>query len=107
MQLFSVGEALDGGDLVAAGLDRQHEAGANGYLVDQDRAGAAHAVLTAQVRAGELQSLPQEVGQCHPDVCLGAPVLAVYIELDGLAHGAFPAREAAASSDRRTVTRAS
>ena len=43
--------------------DRIGDAGARGLAVDQHRAGAAHAVLAAEMRAGEPQLLAQEIGE--------------------------------------------
>src|SRR6266508_2662192 len=40
-------DSLDRADLVAVGLDRQHEAGADRLAVDEHCAGAAHAVRAA------------------------------------------------------------
>ncbi len=58
-----VGEPLDGGDLEALRGDREHQAGAHRPAVDQDRAGAADAVLAADVGAGEAEVVAQRVGQ--------------------------------------------
>ena len=63
-------QALDGRDLGAVGLHRQHQARARGLAVHQHRAGAADAVLAADVRAGEREVLPQEVDEQLAD---GAP----------------------------------
>ena len=50
-------------DLAAGGLDRQHQARAHRPAVDDDRARAADAVLAADVGAGEVEVIAQEVGQ--------------------------------------------
>ena len=63
VQLAVGGEALDGRDLGAVGLHGEHEARPHGVAVEQDGAGAAHAVLAPEVRAGEPAVLAQEVGQ--------------------------------------------
>jgi hypothetical protein len=47
------GKALDSRHLVALGLDGEHQAGAHRRAVQQDRAAAAHAVLAADVGAGQ------------------------------------------------------
>ncbi len=57
--------ALDGGDGVAVGLHREHQAGAHRRAVDQHGAGAAHAVLAAGMRAGEPQPLAQAIEQAR------------------------------------------
>ncbi len=55
--------ALDGRDGCAVEGDREHQAGPHRVAVDEDRAGAADAVLAADVRAGEPQVVPQRVGE--------------------------------------------
>src|SRR5438094_2860725 len=67
-------EALDGRQLSAVRLHRQHQAGAHRLAVEQHGAGAAHAVLAADVGAGEPQVLAQEVAQEEPRLDV-APVL--------------------------------
>jgi hypothetical protein len=52
VELAVVGEALDGEDVGAASLDGEHEARLDGLAVDDDGAGAADAVLAADVGAG-------------------------------------------------------
>ena len=61
-----LGEPLDGGDLASVGRDREHQAGAHRPAVDQHRAGAAHAVLAADVGAGEAEVVAQRVGEQPP-----------------------------------------
>ena len=65
-------EPFDRGDLVPDRGDREHQAGAHRAAVDQDRAGAADAVLAADVGAGQPEVVAQRVGQQparrHPDV---------------------------------------
>ena len=57
------GQAFDCRHARAVGLHREHQAGANGLVVDQHGAGTADAVLAADVRAGELQVMAEEVGE--------------------------------------------
>ena len=52
VELFSVGQAFDGADFFAVRLDRKHQTGAHRRAVDQHRAGAAHAMLAADMGAG-------------------------------------------------------
>ena len=66
MQLITVGEALDSAQLGAAGLHREHEAGTHCFAVHEDRAGAAYAMLAAEMSAGEIQLLSDEIRQRHP-----------------------------------------
>src|SRR4051812_48667133 len=56
---------LDRADVGAVGLDRQHRAALHGLAVDRDRAGAALARITADVGAGELEVLAEELDE-HP-----------------------------------------
>ena len=46
-------EALDRAHVAAVGLDGERQAGAHGLAVELDRARAAHAVLAADLRAGQ------------------------------------------------------
>ena len=61
--LARVGQALDGLDLGAVALHRQHQAAAHDLAVDAHGAGAADAVLAADVAAGEAEILAQEIDQ--------------------------------------------
>ncbi len=56
-------QALEGGDLGAVARHGVGDAGARGRAVDQHGAGAAHAVLAADVGAGEELVLAQEIGE--------------------------------------------
>ena len=56
-------EALDGGDLVAVGLHREHQAGSHRFAIEQHRAGAADAVLAAGMGAVEQEILAQRIEQ--------------------------------------------
>ena len=56
-------EPLDRGHLVAVDRHREQQAGPHRLAVEQHRAGAADAVLAADVRAGQPQVVAQEVGQ--------------------------------------------
>src|SRR5580658_4594181 len=57
------GQPLDRRYLAAGGLDRQHQARAHRPAVDDDRARTADPVLAADVGAGEIEVIPQEVRQ--------------------------------------------
>src|ERR1700716_4174020 len=76
-------DALDRGDLVAVGLHRQHQAGARRLAVEQDRAGAAYAVLAAKMRAGEPEIMPDKIRQGDADLDLLLVTLAVDGQRDG------------------------
>ena len=60
------GQALDGADLLAVGLHREHQAGAHRLAVDDHGAGAADAVLAADMGAGLAAILADGVGQGAP-----------------------------------------
>ena len=60
-------QPLDGDDLGAVGLHRKREARARAAPVQRDRAGAAHAVLATEMRAGEMQMIPQEIRKREAD----------------------------------------
>ena len=81
MQILSVRESLDGGDLRALGLDREHEARADRLSVADDGTGPANAVLAAHMGAGEVQLLAQEIGEQHAWLGLTAARRAVDAKL--------------------------
>ena len=58
-----VRQTFDGADRAALGLHRKHQAGAHRLAVDNDGAGAADAVLAADMRAGLPAILADRVGQ--------------------------------------------
>ena len=60
------GEAFDGLDRAPVAADRQYQAGARRLAVDQDGAGAAHPMLAAQMRPGQVAPLAQEIGERQP-----------------------------------------
>src|SRR5439155_1467571 len=72
-------EALDGRQLSAVRLHREHQAGAHRLAVEQHGAGAAHAVLAADVGAGEPQVLAEEVAQAEPRLDVAPVLAAVYV----------------------------
>ena len=63
---MSAAEQLDGLDAAAVGLNRERAAGAGREPVKQDGAGAAHAVFTSDMRAGQADLVADEVGQKKP-----------------------------------------
>nr|UOZ97357.1 hypothetical protein NCPCFENI_01277 [Cupriavidus sp.] len=75
LQVFenpSIGEPLDGTNLLSLCLNSQHEAAAHQGVIDQDGAGATDPMLAAQVRAREIEAFAQEIHQVHAgrDLCL-------------------------------------
>ncbi len=90
MQVIHGPQSLDGENLVAIGLHGEHQAGADRLSVEQDGARAAHAVLAADVRAGQTQLVAQEVAQQQARLdgpfILGAVDGDGHIEFEKVAH---------------------
>ena len=86
MQVFEAvnGEALDREEIMAIRLHREHQAGAHGLAVEQDGASAAHAVLAADVGAGQAEVLADEVAQKQPG--FDRPLVGCAIDIDGDVH---------------------
>ena len=63
MQRRAVRQPFDGADRLALRLHREHQAGAHRLAADDHRAGAADAVLAADVRAGQPAVLADRVDQ--------------------------------------------
>ena len=61
--IFVVVEAFDGGDVGVVASDRKGDAGAYRHAVDEQRAGAADAVLAAEMGAGQVVRLAQQIGE--------------------------------------------
>jgi hypothetical protein len=66
IQLAVDSQSFDRGDHVPVDLDREHEAGANGCAIEEDRAGAAHTVLAPDMGAGKTGVVTEKVGQEQP-----------------------------------------
>ena len=71
-------EALDGHQLVPLRLYGEHQAGPHGPPVDENGAGAAHAVLAAEVRAGQVELVAQEVRERGTRLGRAVQLLAVH-----------------------------
>ena len=84
MHLAALRQAFDRADLGTVGLDGEHQAGAHGLAVDHHRTGAAHAVLAADMGAGQAQTVAQEIGQQGAGFCAAGVGAAV----DGKGNGA-------------------
>jgi hypothetical protein len=61
VELAILGEALNGTKFCAVGLHRQHNTGTNGLTVEENRTGAADAVLAPDMGASEPQILAQKI----------------------------------------------
>src|SRR5262249_21326175 len=90
-------EALNGADSGAVTRDRVGDAGARDLPVDLHGAGAADAVLAADVGAGEQQLLAQKVGELGARRHLGLHRPAVDHE-DDARHGAKATSDARLSA---------
>ena len=87
-------QALDGLDRVAVGLRGEHQAGANGNAVEDHRAGAADAVLAADMGPRQQEIVPQEVAQQQSRLHAAAVWRAVHRDADivGVSGHAAPVR---------------
>ena len=83
MQRAVGGEPLDGGDLGAVLHDDQRQAGIDAPAVDQDRAGAALALIAALLGAGQIETVAQRVEQGRPGRDGQRTFLAVDVKRDG------------------------
>jgi hypothetical protein len=83
MELSVRGEPFDGLRGATIGLHRQQQAGSNRGSVEPDGAGAANAVLAADVCPGEPERVPKEVREQEPWLDLLTVGPAVDGELDG------------------------
>src|SRR3954470_20108430 len=100
------GESFHRGQGAAAGLDGEHETGADRLAVEQHRAGAAYAVLAAHVRARQAAAVPQRVREQGTRLHVELVRLAVHGELRDHAATAS-ARRTASTRTRRVRCRTS
>ena len=56
-------DALDGENIMAVGLHREHKAGTRRAVIEEDGACPADAVLAAEMGAGEAELVADEIGQ--------------------------------------------
>ena len=89
---------FDGADVGAVGLHRERQAGAGRHAVNFDRAGAAHAVLAADMGAGHRQIVTQEIGQQHARLGIGLYRAAIELKPNAVARVGAQARHRRASS---------
>lgn len=91
-------KTFDGAQLLALDLEGVGEAGPGGRAVDLDRAGAADAMLAADMGPGEAEAMAQEVDKQHPRLRLALDRFSVQGEADRVppasfkSHGGSPAR---------------
>src|SRR5215210_560009 len=99
VQAGVAGEPLDGGERAAVRLDREHQAGADGLAVELHGAGAADALLTAHLRAGEAGAMPDEVRQQRARLDLA--LVAALVDLHAHPHARASSMARRASSVHR------
>src|SRR5262249_31584530 len=78
MQLVGRGrDALDGENIMAVRLHREHQAGTRRAIIEEDGACPANAVLAAEMGAGEAELVPDAISQRPGDLALFFVPLAV------------------------------
>src|SRR5262249_53436340 len=70
-------DALDGENIMAVRLHREHQAGARRTIVEEDGACPANAVLAAEMGTGEAELVTDEISQRHADLDFVLVALAV------------------------------
>ena len=76
----AVGQPFDGLDGPAICLHRKHQTGAHDLIVHAHRAGAADAVLAADMRSRQVQMLAQEICKIEPRQHLRFDALTIHLE---------------------------
>src|SRR5215475_7414020 len=102
--LVRIGDPFDGVDARAVALHRQHQAAAHHHAVDAYAAGAAYAVLAADMTAGERNVFAQEVDQRLARVDPFAHLLAVHGDGDVMEALAHDGPRASCCATRRSST---
>jgi len=83
MQLVGRGrDALDGENIVAVRLHREHQAGTRRAIIEEYGACPANAVLAAEMGAGEAELVADEISQRHADLDFFLVPLAVHGQRD-------------------------
>src|SRR5216110_1762467 len=82
VEFVALRDALDGDDVAAAGLPRQHRAGFDRPAIDMHDTGAALAGIAADMGAGQVQMVAQEIDKEGPVLDLGRDRLAVHRQFD-------------------------
>ena len=84
----------------------QHEAAPDGKAVEQHGAGAADAVLAAEMSAREVEVVAEEVGERGPGLGRALHRRAIHGQTDGPFHAPLPERSSAAPRVRSASTAA-
>lgn len=82
-------QALDGRQRVPVGLYGKQQARAYGLVIEQDGTSAAHSVLAAHMRPGQVQVLAKKIGQQEPrfDLVFVDGAIDGYLDGDEVRHG--------------------
>src|SRR5262249_17242314 len=85
-------DSLNRGDFGTRRLNGKHQAASGGLAVEQDRARAAHPVLTTDVGANQAQILAQEIDQrlTYLDGGLVTPAIDSYVDRPRVSHPVLP-----------------
>jgi hypothetical protein len=102
-QIVIVGQAFDRDDLRTFRLHGEDQAGAHRGTIHQHGAGAANAMLAADVGAGQPQLVAQAIDQRHARLDLDADLLAVDLEFRHAWSQFLPLHLAAAALSARSV----
>src|SRR6516165_9213128 len=72
--LAAIGQAFDRLDIRTVRLNREHQACPDDLAIYPNRASAAHAMLAADMRSGQMQVLAQKVREIEPrqNMCIDA-----------------------------------
>jgi hypothetical protein len=84
IQISGRSKTLDGLEIVSGGLNREHDARADRFCIEQNGAGAAHAVLAPDMRARKTELLPDEIAE--EQARLNVTVVANAVDGDGDFH---------------------
>src|SRR5262249_23921452 len=82
MQLVALGNAFDGRDAGSCGLSRKHGAGFDRPAIDMHDTGAALAGIAADIGAGQVQMIAQELDKKRAVLDIDRDRLAVHREFD-------------------------
>src|SRR5579859_4648045 len=83
LHVLIFGDALDGGDLMACGIDGQGHAAVHRGLVEEHGAARTHAAVAADFGSGHIELDAQSLGQRGARLDVQSMVLAVDMEGDG------------------------
>src|SRR5688572_12686229 len=91
---------------MTVGLDREHDARPRRVAVEEDRAGAAHAVFAPDVRACQAELVPEEITEEQPRLDVGLVADAVHRHAHDHATSAGPQSSPASMSAPQALRKA-